>query len=512
MFRKIKIFFVGLGRLILKGLKWLGNKILQGLKWIGGKILIGLRAIWRGICIVCRWLADLPYKAMGMHVMRNIGKALHKILFDFLLPKKYRNATKQQLYDVIFKSNTIAGRKFDIWLLVLISLNIIVMIVETTPGVLKVPWLRWTFYGIEWAFTILFTFEYYLRIYCLKHPMKYVTSFFGIIDFLSIFPAYLGLFIPAARTFSVLRLLRLLRIFVILDLKAFVREGRMLLETLWRSFTKIVIFMLLVFVLAVILGSLMFMAERKVNLETFHSIGTGIYWAVVTLTTVGYGDVTPVTPLGRLIAIIVMILGYSIIAVPSGVVAGETIEGYRRSREDAKVTRRDEKWMNDRLAPKLQAGEDAKIEEEEKRQREKEEARQREKKAKEMAKLAKQEARRIKKEERANKKKERTLFRRKKKNDMIEEQSTEMRDDELDALKREAEMKKPREVEIVKNEEPKQRPIIEESAKIQHKLSEEEGFVELVKKQQAMNPNEDKQLNDLLNLLEHEEDPKDDNE
>ena len=348
MFRKIRMFFVGLWRVFVEGLRWLGRKIMDG-----------FRAIGRGIKRACMWLIDLPYKAMGFHLLSRIGKVLHKMLFHFLLPKKYRNATKQQLYEVIFNSDTKAGKKFDIWLMVLIALSVIVLMVESVPAVQKVVWLKWTFVGLEWLFTIGFTFEYYLRIYCLKKPMKYVTSFYGIIDFLAIFPAYLGLFLPAARTFMVFRMLRLLRIFVLLDMKRFIKESKMMMAALWRSAMKVTVFMLFVFLLAVILGSIMYMVETKYNAEAFDSIPAGIYWAVETLTTMGHSSVVPLTPVGRFISVVMMILGYSLIAVPTGVVAGETIEGYRREREHAQsVVRREDKWMSEKLNPNLQAGDE----------------------------------------------------------------------------------------------------------------------------------------------------------
>jgi voltage-gated potassium channel len=184
---------------------------------------------------------------------------------------------------------------------------------------------------LEWAFTLLFTFEYYLRIYCLKHPRKYVLSFWGVIDFLSIFPAWLSLFVPATQALTVLRLLRVMRIFRIFKLERFQVEAFHLLNALRNSIVKILIFMMFVLVAAVILGTLMYSFESEVN-PVFKSIPTGIYWAVVTITTVGYGDVAPITTGGRFLAVIVMLLGYSIIAVPTGVVAGETIQEYKRPR------------------------------------------------------------------------------------------------------------------------------------------------------------------------------------
>ena len=274
------------------------------------------------------WLRDIPYRKIAKDTLAFIGAVMHRALFTVLLPKRWRGITKQQLYTIIFKSDTPAGKKFDIWLLLLIGLNIIVMILESLAGEHRAFAVVMRLVG--WLFTILFTFEYYLRIYCLKKPWRYVLSFWGIIDFISIFPAYLSLLLPAASTFSVLRLLRVLRIFRIFKMDRFIRESRFLLNSLKRSSTKILIFMLFVFITAVILGSIMYGIEGEKN-PALNSIPKGIYWAVVTITTVGYGDITPVTSAGQFISLIVMLLGYAIIAVPTGIVAGETIVEHRRT-------------------------------------------------------------------------------------------------------------------------------------------------------------------------------------
>ena len=285
---------------------------------------------------VYRWIVEADWRGMGRKVINTIGKVMHMILFDVLLPKRYRGVKKQRIYEVIFKSDTPAGKRFDVWLLVLILLNIVLLVVDSLTGTtttmtqgahLSVSYL--IFKLLEWAFTLIFTFEYYLRIYCLKRPWKYVFSFWGIIDFLSIFPAYLSLFVPATQALTVLRLLRVMRIFRIFKMKRFQEESYHLLVAMRNSAIKILIFMLFVLVASVILGTMMFSFESNQN-EAFDSILTGIYWAVVTITTVGYGDVVPVTVGGRFLAVLVMLLGYSVIAVPTGIVAGETIREYKR--------------------------------------------------------------------------------------------------------------------------------------------------------------------------------------
>lgn len=291
-------------------------------------ILSLLKKLWQAVL-------HFPYLETGKQIMQNIGSFLHALLFKILLPKRYRSLTKKEIYTIIFKSDTPAGKRFDIWLLILIFLNLILMLVDSSPSITGVT--SKILKGVEWLFTIFFTFEYYLRIYCLKKPAKYIFSFYGIIDFLSIFPAYLSILFPATQTLTVLRILRTLRVFRIFKQEKFINEGQHLLNVLRNSAYRILIFMLFTFLAAVILGAVMYMFESGKNPQFSH-IPNGIYWAVVTITTVGYGDVTPVTHAGRFISIVVMLLGYSIIAVPTGIVAGETIrEGKKRDEEKQKL-------------------------------------------------------------------------------------------------------------------------------------------------------------------------------
>lgn len=290
---------------------------------------------WR----VRKWLSQMDYNGFFSRVFNAIGAVMHKILFDWLMPKRYRNLTKKQIFEIIFKSDTPAGKRFDVWLLVFIVANIVLLVFDSVWGTTDTVtfgahWSLsfWLVKSAEWLFTIAFTFEYYLRIYCLKHPRKYIFSFWGVIDFLSIFPSYLSLLVPTTQALTVLRLLRVMRIFRIFKLERFQVEAYHLLNAMRNSAIKILIFMLFVLVAAVILGTVMYSIEGDSN-EAFKSIPSGIYWAVVTITTVGYGDVAPVTPAGRFLAVLVMLLGYSIIAVPTGIVAGETMNEYRRPRQ-----------------------------------------------------------------------------------------------------------------------------------------------------------------------------------
>ena len=298
-----------------------------------------------------RGLARIPYRQLFLGIAKFIGDVLHRALFTVLLPKRYRKLTKQEIFSIIFKSDTPAGKKFDIWLLIMIAANILVIILESLDGPAR--WFSLTMRGLGWVFTLMFTFEYYLRIYCLKKPTRYLFSFYGIIDFLSIAPAYLSLFFPALSSLSVLRLMRMLRIFRIFKMQRFLDEGHFLLEALRRSLVKIAIFMMFVFLAAVVLGAVMYGIEGDKN-PAMNSIPKGIYWAVVTITTVGYGDIAPVTPLGQWVSMLVMLLGYSIIAVPTGIVAGETINEHKRQRTKRHRRRR----MTELIGEEPDMGED----------------------------------------------------------------------------------------------------------------------------------------------------------
>lgn len=284
--------------------------------------------IWAGKK-VWAFLSRQDYRRLGSKTVHGVGNFMHWLLFKVLIPKQYRGITKKEIYRIIFKADTPAGKKFDVWLLILIGLNLLVIMLDSFDAVHAN--MRWVLKGLEWLFTIIFTLEYYLRIYCLQRPWKYVFSFYGIIDFLSIFPAYLSLLIPATQTLTVLRVLRTLRIFRIFNMQRFLQESFHLLNALRRSLTKILIFMLFVFITAIILGAVVYMFEHTKN-PAMSNIPKAIYWAVVTITTVGYGDISPVTPMGQFISMIVMLLGYSIIAVPTGIVVGETVNEYRHSK------------------------------------------------------------------------------------------------------------------------------------------------------------------------------------
>lgn len=226
---------------------------------------------------------------------------------------------QSRLHHVIFESNSFSGKVFDIALLICILLSIIVVMLDSV-GSLHLKYGH-AFYIIEWGFTILFTIEYLLRLISVRRPSRYAFSFLGIIDLLAIIPMYLSIILVGAQSLLVLRALRLLRIFRIFKLTHFLSEMSFLGTALKSSLKKISIFMLVVLALVVILGSIMYLVESEEN--GFSSIPDSIYWAIVTITTVGYGDISPATPLGKFIASIIMLIGYGIIAVPTGIITNE---------------------------------------------------------------------------------------------------------------------------------------------------------------------------------------------
>ncbi len=209
-----------------------------------------------------------------------------------------------------------------------ILLSVLAVILESDP-VLRVLWDR-PFDVLEWTFTLLFTLEYLLRLLCVAHPLRYARSFFGVVDLLSIVPSFLGLLVSGAHVFLVVRVLRLMRIFRVLKLAEYLQESQLLWNAL-AARRKISVFLLTIVTLVMVIGALMYVIEGPER--GFRSIPVGIYWAIVTITTVGYGDVTPVTPLGRFMASVVMLLGYSIIAVPTGIITAEIGHASARQRE-----------------------------------------------------------------------------------------------------------------------------------------------------------------------------------
>jgi voltage-gated potassium channel len=246
------------------------------------------------------------------------------------MKNKTGKAVRNKLYEIIFGSDTPAGKLFDLLLIFAILMSVTVVMLDSVKEFNEK--YGNTFYLIEWIFTILFTIEYLLRLACVRKPYRYAASFFGIVDFLAIAPTYLSILFPGSQYFLVIRILRVLRIFRILKFIKYVREARALARALHASRRKITVFLFTVLILVVILGSVMYIIEGPKR--GFTSIPRSIYWAIVTLTTVGYGDISPKTPYGQALAALVMILGYAIIAVPTGIV---TVELSRSSHQKESV-------------------------------------------------------------------------------------------------------------------------------------------------------------------------------
>jgi len=226
---------------------------------------------------------------------------------------------RQSLYRIIFEADTRKGKWFDILLIISIVLSVIVVMLDSVESINAV--YGKLLFSMEWVFTVLFTIEYLLRIFCARKPVKYTRSFFGIIDLLAILPTYLSILIPGSQYLLVIRILRVLRVFRVLKLAKFLGESDMLIQALRASRRKITIFVFTVLTLVVVLGSLMYVIESRE--DGFTSIPRSVYWAIVTLTTVGYGDIHPKTGLGQALASFVMILGYGLIAVPGGIITAE---------------------------------------------------------------------------------------------------------------------------------------------------------------------------------------------
>jgi len=230
-----------------------------------------------------------------------------------------RAAWRDALYRIIFESDTPPGKAFDLVLVICIVISVLVVMLDSVASV----HLRWsgTLYFLEWLFTIIFTVEYVARVISVHKATGYIFSFFGIVDLLSTLPSYIGLFLSGPTYTLTLRLLRLMRIFRVLKLGYYLEESTTLAHALAASRRKLLVFLLAILLLVMVLGTVMFVVEGPENGYT--SIPESIYWAIVTLTTVGYGDIAPKTPLGQAIASLVMILGYAIIAVPTGIVTVE---------------------------------------------------------------------------------------------------------------------------------------------------------------------------------------------
>lgn len=259
-------------------------------------------------------------------------KALSGLLFETILflqgcEHKMTEPTKQlplkeKLHEIIFEADTPAGKAFDVALLVMITASVLVVMLESVED--YNARFKQIFFALEWFFTIFFTMEYVLRIYSVYRPWKYVFSFYGVIDLLAILPTYLSLFIAGAPSLMIVRIMRLFRIFRIFKLGHFMSEGAVITRALRSSRAKITVFLTFVLLMVSVIGGVMYLVEGGAK-SGFDSIPRSVYWAIVTLTTVGYGDISPKTAFGQFLASVVMIIGYAVIAVPTGIVSAEMV-------------------------------------------------------------------------------------------------------------------------------------------------------------------------------------------
>ncbi len=230
-----------------------------------------------------------------------------------------------RLRRIMFESETPAGRRFALVLIITIILSVLTVMLDSVDAVRNNH--GDLLYVLEWFFTLIFTIEYFLRLVCSARPLRYATSFFGIVDLFAIIPTYISLLLPGSQYLVVIRILRVLRVFRVLKLVQYLDAARMMVRAIRSSYRKVAIFAVTVMTAVVILGSLMYVIETPEN--GFTSIPRSIYWAIVTITTVGYGDISPKTAPGQMLATIVMLLGYSIIAVPSGILSVEISQAMR---------------------------------------------------------------------------------------------------------------------------------------------------------------------------------------
>jgi voltage-gated potassium channel len=234
---------------------------------------------------------------------------------------------RKRWFDIIYRHDTPAARNFDLALIAAILASVAVIMLESDADMRARH--GDLLYTLEWMFTVLFTVEYVARMAVVRRPLRYAFSSWGIIDLLSILPTYISLLLPGAQALLVVRILRILRLFRILKLTQYVDEGGLLMSALWRSRRKIFVFLSAVLTVVVIFGALMYVVEGPEH--GFISIPTGMYWAIVTMATVGFGDIAPVTPLGRFIASVLILIGYSVIAVPTGIYTAELASSLREA-------------------------------------------------------------------------------------------------------------------------------------------------------------------------------------
>lgn len=263
---------------------------------------------------------------------------------------------KERLHNIVSNDDTRLGKAFDLTVMIAIVISIILAFVESslkvdefsfhdiiTKSLTAKGWLKLVLTILEYLLTLFFAIEYLLRAYCEPKRKDYVLSFYGIVDFLATFPQLLSIFIPSIKYIYIMRAFRLIRIFRVLKLFTFINEGYLLVESIKRSMNKLIVYFLFITVLVSVLGTIMFMIEGNEKDSSFQTIPDSIYWAIVTLTTVGYGDITPTTMIGKIISSIIMILGYTIIAVPTGIVSATMIDATKKKGKNGRCPRCNQK-------------------------------------------------------------------------------------------------------------------------------------------------------------------------
>lgn len=243
--------------------------------------------------------------------------------------KAHNTSWRTRLHEIIFEADTPAGKAFDVALIVVIFASVAVVVISTLPSA-KVEPYSWIYRGLEWCFTGIFLVEYILRLMIVRRPMRYALSFYGIIDLLSILPALIGLIVPGGERLLVVRTLRLLRIFRIFKLARYLSEARALRQALYQSRHKLAVFLATVLIVVLIASAVMHVVEANAGNEHFDSMPGAMYWAVITMTTVGYGDVVPTTVFGKIMTTALVLVGYSMIIIPTGVLTAEIASGPRR--------------------------------------------------------------------------------------------------------------------------------------------------------------------------------------
>lgn len=260
----------------------------------------------------------------------------------FKMPKNRLDVFRQKVYIIIYGVNTPMGKAFDVGLLIAILLSVFTIMAETVEGINDLYHRELLI--LEWIFTIVFTLEYALRIFVSKKPIKYIWSFYGIIDLISILPMFLSIFIKGSHILSSFRILRLLRLFRVFRLMEFMQESSKLKVALLASRAKILVFLYTVLIIAILIGTLMYYIEGPNN--GFSSIPKSVFYTIVTLTTVGYGDMVPITPLGQFFAMVLMVMGYGIIAVPTGIVGVEIAKEVGGSIQNSQINEKEYNRLN----------------------------------------------------------------------------------------------------------------------------------------------------------------------